>query len=210
MSWWEERVLPHLVDRTLDTGPVRALRAQTCAGLGGRVLELGFGSGTNIPFYPAEVEVVAAVEPSDTAWRLSQERRETGGVLFERVGLDAQRVDQPDHSADSALTTFTLCTVPDHEAALREVRRILKPGGVLHFLEHGSAPAPRVRTWQRRLEPVQRRVAGGCHLTRDPLEALARAGFIVEEHAADYLPGPRASRPFAFVYRGRARVAAGA
>ena len=113
-------------------------------------------------------------------------------------------MDAADASFDSALSTFSLCTIPDPVQALREVRRVLRPGGTLHFAEHGLSPDERVRRWQHRLEPVQRRVADGCHLTRDIPALVAEAGFEVTDLRATYLPGPAPSRPFGYVYVGRA------
>ena len=167
MGLWTDRVVPHLAERSLSTGPVMRLRGEAVAGLRGRVLEVGFGSGLNAALYPASVTAVDAVEPSDVGWRLSEARRHASQVPFQRVGLDGQRLEADDASYDAVLSTFTLCTIPDAVRALEEVRRVLRPGGALHFLEHGRAPSAGVVRWQRRLDPLQRRVAGGCHLSRD-------------------------------------------
>jgi len=202
---WTEHVVPRLVDLSLRGQEIGELRGLACAGLRGRVLEIGFGSGLNIRWYPPEVTEVSAVEPSDVGWRLSERRRERATVPIERSGLDGERLDEPDATFDSALSTFTLCTIPDAAAALAEVRRVLGPGGTLHVLEHGLAPDPGVRRWQHRLEPVQRRVAGGCHLTRDVPALVRAAGFTLEEQESSYLPGPGLSRPWAYGYRLRAR-----
>lgn len=204
MGLWEERVVPRLVDRSLRSPEIGELRAAVCAGLHGEVLELGYGSGLNARYYPAEVTAVSAVEPSDLAWRLSESRRTDSRVPVVRVGLDGQRLEAEEASYDAVLSTFTLCTIPDVARALAEVRRVLRPGGALHFVEHGLAPDPGVVVWQRRLEPVQRRLAGGCHLSRD-IPALVRgAGLGILELRSEYLPGPRVSRPWTFGYLGRA------
>lgn len=191
MSWWEAHVVPRLVDVACGQRPVMALRREVCADLTGRVLEIGFGSGLNLGALPTAVTQVDAVEPSDLAWSRSADRRSAAGVRVARIGLDGQRIDADDATYDAALCTFSLCTIPDPALALAEVRRLLKPGGRLSFLEHGSAPDERVRRWQRRLEPVQRRVAGGCHLTRDPTALVTDAGFSGGEIDGFYLaPGP--------------------
>ena len=203
---WTEQVVPRLMDRALRSREVGEHRALACAGLTGRVLEIGFGGGLNLPFFPAEVTAVSAVEPSDDGWRLSEPRRARSTVPVERSGLDGQLLTEPDDSCDSALSTFTLCSIPDPGAALAEVRRVLRPGGRLHLLEHGLAPEAGVQRWQRRIEPLQRRVFGGCHLTRDVPALLAAAGFAVEQLEAAYLPGPAASRPWGFGYRAVART----
>ncbi|WP_461023319.1 class I SAM-dependent methyltransferase [Thalassiella azotivora] len=177
MGWYREHVLPRLVDRVCGTEPVTALRRRTCEGLAGEVVEIGFGSGLNVPHYPDGVTSVAAVEPSDLAWRLAAERVARSRVPVTRAGLDGQALPFPDASFDAALSTWTLCTIPDAGAALAELHRVLRPGATLHFVEHGLAPDESVRTWQNRLEPLQKRVAGGCHLTRRPVQMLQEAGF---------------------------------
>ena len=207
MGIWERRVLPRLVELSLSGKDINELRAEVCRGLTGRVLEIGFGSGLNTTFYPSDVISVGAVDPSDVGWKHSAERRSQAEVPIERVGLDGQRLDANDAAFHAALSTFTLCTIPDVAAALREVRRVLLPGGSLHFLEHGLAPSPRVVTWQRRWEPFQKRIAGGCHLTRDVPALLSEAGFEIVELTDDYLPGPGLGKPWTYVYRGRAVAA---
>jgi ubiquinone/menaquinone biosynthesis C-methylase UbiE len=206
MGWWSDRVVPHLVDRSLSSEDVMRLRAETVAGLSGRVLEIGFGSGLNASAYPPEVVRVDAVEPSEVGWRMSAARRAASPVPITRVGLDGQRLEAEDASYDAVLSTFTLCTIPDVARALQEVRRVLRPGGVLHFLEHGRAPDARVATWQRRLDPLQRRVAGGCHLSRDIPGLATAAGLDAADLVAAYLPGPGLGRPWTYVYRGTAAV----
>lgn len=198
MGWWSERVVPHLADRSLSTRPVMELRHEVCRGLSGRVLEIGFGSGLNVGAYPAEVSSVDAVEPSDVGWALSAERRSRSRVPVERVGLDGQRLEADDAWYDAVLSTFTLCTIPDANTALAEVRRVLRPGGTVHVLEHGLAPDPRVARWQRRLEPLQMRLAAGCHLTRDVPALLTGAGLTIERLDQAYLPGPAVSKPWGF------------
>ena len=201
---WEERVVPRLTDLSLRGHEVGELREAACAGLTGRVLEIGFGSGLNVRWYPPEVTSVTAIEPSDLGWQLSERRRARTTLTIERAGLDGQRLDLPDESHDSALVTFSLCTIPDPRLALREARRVVRPGGRLHVLEHGLAPEEPVRRWQRRLDPVQRAVAGGCHLTRDIPSLVEETGWRIEEAEQAYLPGPALSRPWTYGYRLRA------
>ena len=201
MGLWSQNVLPRLVDWALRTPEVAARRAETLTGLRGRVLEIGFGSGLNLPHYPEAVQRVLAVEPSDLAWRLAQHRMGPGTPPVERIGLDGARLPLPDGSVESVLSTFTLCTIPDVSAALTEIRRVLRPGGRLHFLEHGRAPEESVRRWQRRLQPLQSRIMGGCRLDRRIDELVAGAGLRVEELTTAYGDGPK---PFSYLYRGRA------
>ncbi|MEJ7633946.1 class I SAM-dependent methyltransferase [Aeromicrobium sp.] len=204
MGLWTDRVLPHIVDKSLSTGGVMNERQLACARLEGRVLEIGFGSGLNIEKYPTTVESVSAVEPSDLAWRMSADRRAASPAPITRSGLDGQSLGEPDESFDTVLSTFTLCTIPDVERALREVNRVLRPGGTLVFLEHGLAPEPGVVRWQRRLDPLQHLVAGGCHLSRDVPALVRSAGFEIVALEQRYLPGPRVGRPWTYGYSGSA------
>jgi ubiquinone/menaquinone biosynthesis C-methylase UbiE len=199
MGWWEDHVVPRVVDVALGHAEVHELRARVCAGLKGRVLEVGFGSGLNVRHYPPEVESVTAVEPSEVAWRKAGPRLRDTPVDVRREGLDGQRLTQPDASHDAVLSTFTLCTIPDVDAALSEIRRVLRPGGRLDFVEHGLSPDPRTAGWQHRLTGVQRRVGGGCHLDRPIDELLRRNGFDIEHLETFYALGPK---PFGYLYLG--------
>lgn len=176
-SAYERNVLPRLMNAACGVRALQPLRRRACAGLDGEVLELGFGSGLNLPCYPAGVTGVVAVEPSDLSWKLAGPRIAAAPFPVTRSGLDGQALPFDDGSFDAALTTWTLCTIPDAAAALAQVRRVLRPGGRLHFLEHGLAPDERVRRWQRRFEPVQIKIAGGCHFTRPIAGLLTGAGF---------------------------------
>jgi ubiquinone/menaquinone biosynthesis C-methylase UbiE len=203
MGWWRDQVVPRLIDRSRGPAADR-LRAQACVGLVGEVVELGFGSGLSVPHYPSTVRSVAAIEPSDVAWRMAQRRIAAGPIPVSRPGRDATMLPLPDGSVDCALSTFSMCSLPDLDAALSEVARVLYPGGSLHFVEHGRSCDPRVARWQDRLQPLNGRLAGGCHLNRPLADYLRRSPLLVDELDTVQIEGPRA---FTFIYRGRAHRA---
>ena len=206
MAWWSEHVVPRVNDVSLRGHALGESRARTCAGLSGRLLELGFGGGLNLEHLPPEVESVGAVEPSDTGWRLSEKRRAGSSVPVERIGLDGQSVAAADASYDHALCTFTLCTIPDALAALAEVRRLVRRGGTFHFLEHGLAEDPKVARWQHRLDPWQQRLAGGCHLTRDAGALVEESGMVLAWLETGELPGFTGPAALTYGYLGAAQV----
>jgi SAM-dependent methyltransferase len=188
MGYYNDHVVPHIVNMACGMKSMYPLRERVCAGLAGDVVEIGFGSGANIAFYPAAVSRVTAVEPSDVGWKIAAKRIRASSVPIERAGLDGQDLPFEDDTFDAALSTWTMCTIPDAVAALQEVLRVLKPGGRLHFVEHGLAPDPKVQRWQRRLDPLEKRIAGGCTFTRPIAELVTKSGFTIDEIDVFYQP----------------------
>jgi ubiquinone/menaquinone biosynthesis C-methylase UbiE len=178
------------------------VRERVCAGLVGNVVEVGFGTGLNVPYYPTEVRKVFAVEPSRVCMRLAEERIAHSNVPVELAGLTGEHLDLPSESVDAVLSTWTLCTIPNLEAALEEIRRVLKPEGTFHFVEHGHAPDATTARWQRRIEPLNKKLAGGCHLTRRVPEFLERSGFQITHLDTYYFEGE--PKPFGYTFEGRA------
>jgi SAM-dependent methyltransferase len=203
MGYWAEQVVPRITDKACNVKEMRPLRARQCAGLDGDIVEIGFGSGHNLAYLPAAVHGLWAVEPSAVARRYSQPRVEAASVPVVFAGLDGQELDLPDDRFDHALSTCTLCTIPDPVAALQELRRVVRPGGRFHFLEHGLSPDPKVARWQDRVNPVQRRLFAGCHVNRPIADLVEEAGFEIERMEHPTLKGPRV---FGYLYEGTALV----
>ena len=201
MGVYRDRVQPRLLDLAMARPAMRSIRARVCAGLAGDVLEIGYGSGRNQPFLPTAVTGVWAVDPSATGLGLSAARRAGSAVPVVLAVGSAESLPYPDGRFDAALSTFTLCGIPDPVTALAEVARVLRPGAALHFVEHGLAPDAGVIRWQRRGSRLNRAVAG-CELDRDIPALLAAAGLTVTSMTAAYEPG--APRVSGFLYEGRA------
>lgn len=191
MRLYTDRLLPHLVHWMLGGREFADLRQKYLLGVSGNVLEIGFGSGLNLPWYPAGVTRVYAVEPSDEAWKMARQAVESAPFPVERIGTTAETLPLPDASVDAAVSTWSLCTIPDVGRALRELRRVLKPGAPFRFVEHGRSPEPRVARWQDRLTPLQKRLAGGCHLNREIDRLIEDAGLRLEKIDRFYIPGPK-------------------
>lgn len=211
MGAWSEEVVPRATRVLLGTGPIQRLRREALEDLRGPdVVEIGFGSGPNVAFYPSHVERVLAVEPSAVARQGAAARTGDRAVRIEFIAHDAHELPLGPDSVDAAVSTFTLCTLDDPSRALAEVLRVLRPGGRLHIIEHGASPDPRVAAWQHRLTPLQQRIAAGCHLDR-PVEAmLTGAGFVVDRVRTTELRAPRVLHPWVHVTVGTARKARGA
>lgn len=201
MSFYNERVLPQIVHLSMRQATFGPYRRRVVARASGRVLEIGVGSGLNLPLYEAATHVIGL----DPSTRLLSMARAAAGELGRSIELlegSAEAIPLPGHSVDTVVSTWTMCSIPDVTRALGEMRRVLAPGGRLLFAEHGRSPERRVVRWQDRLTPVWKRIGGGCHLNR-PIEQLIRdAGFRVEQLETGYMKGPK---PMAFMYEGVAR-----
>lgn len=191
MGFYENRILPHAIDLVLGGKAMGKLRARALEGVSGTVLEVGFGTGTNLPYYPPEVTKVLAVDPSLEGRKLAAKRLAASSIPVEFVGLDGSRLPLEDASVDNAVSTWTLCTIPDVDAALSEVFRVLRPGGRLYFLEHGLSADPRVARRQDLLDGLQQRIAGGCHLNRDHAAHLEASGLHIERLSNFTIAGPK-------------------
>ncbi|MEM5518613.1 class I SAM-dependent methyltransferase [Henriciella sp. AS95] len=191
MGLWERYVVPPLVSCACSTKPIMKQRAKVVPKARGKVLEIGCGSGTNFNFYAHnDVETLYALEPSKGMIKRARKTASDIGwgnrIEFLQAGAEAVPLD--DNSVDTVVITFVLCTIPDWQGALSEARRVLRPDGQILFSEHGLAPDDGIAKWQRRIEPVWRPLAGGCHLTRDTGDMLKSAGFTVDEMDTMYLP----------------------
>jgi ubiquinone/menaquinone biosynthesis C-methylase UbiE len=199
MGFYATHILPRAEDLVMRNQEYRRPRARAAAGLAGEVLEIGFGSGLNVPYYPPAVKRVRAVDPATLGRKLAAQRVAASTVPVEYIGVDAQALPLGDSSVDNVLSTWTMCTIPDVARALAEIRRVLRPGGALHFAEHGLSPDEKVARAQNRLTPLQRRVAGGCHLNRPIERLLLESGLELTRLDNYYLRGPRA---FGYTFEG--------
>jgi len=192
MSFYEERILPHIINKLCSANPNQKQRQKIVPFAEGRVLEIGFGSGLNVPFYDtSKVEKIWGLEPSEGMRAKAIPLVNESTLDIEFIDLPGEKIPLDAHSADTVLVTYSLCTIPDAVAALRGMRRVLKPGGRLLYCEHGRAPDENVRQWQNRINPAWRKVAGGCNMNRDIPALLEAGGFRVESDERMYIPGVR-------------------
>jgi ubiquinone/menaquinone biosynthesis C-methylase UbiE len=201
VGFYAKHVLPRLIDLAMRHPLARERRAALVPLARGEVLEIGIGSGLNLPFYSSAVTRLRGIDPSAELLAIAGSKLDVAGFPVELLLEGAERLSVSDASVDTVLTTWTLCSIPDPARALAEMRRVLRPGGRLLFVEHGSAPDAAVRRWQKRLDPVWTRLAGGCHLDRRIDKLIRSSGFGMERLQARYLPGPRA---LTFTYEGSA------
>lgn len=188
---WRHQVLPRLIDLIMRGESISDWRRRCLVGVQGVVVEPGFGSGLNLPHMPAAVSKVYAIDPAVLGQRLASDRLAASGIEVAFVGLDGESLPLDADSCDAGVLTYTLCSIPDPQQALAELRRVIKPGGTLHFVEHGEAPDEAIRRWQKRVAPVQKKVADGCHLDRPITQLIACAGFDIQWTDARYHGRPK-------------------
>lgn len=203
MGFYAKHVLPFCLDKACGVGPIEKQREKIIPFASGNVLEIGIGSGLNLPHYSAaKVERVIGVDPDEHIWTRSQSRREAVGFPVERIGLSGEEIPMETDSADTVVVTYSLCTIPDPVKALREMRRILKADGEILFCEHGRAPDKNIAKWQGRIDPIWSKLAGGCQSGRDIPSLIKHAGLEMTELHEQYIPGPKV---LSYNYWGRAR-----
>ena len=202
MGFYNDFILPRVIDLAMRNKQLRPFRERVIGAAEGRVLEIGVGSGRNLSFYRAAAREILALEPAPrlVAMARNVSRATTKPVTLIQASAEALPLDE--HSVDTVVTTWTLCSIPEAATALAEMRRVLRPSGRLMFVEHGEAPDARVRWWQDRLTPVWRRIGGGCHLNRPIRAMIESAGFRIERIETGYISGPK---PMTFMYEGSAR-----
>ena len=204
MSCYDRWVLPWLIDLCMRNKEARRYRERVIPQATGRVLEVGIGSGLNLPFYGAGVRHLFALEPSRELRKMAGRRTKGARFTVEFLDRSAEEIPLERASVDTVVTTWTLCTIPDAVCALQEMKRVLKPGGVLLFVEHGLAPDANVQAWQHRLNSLWNRIGGGCNLDRKIDELIVHSGFRLAELETEYVKGPK---PMSFTYSGRAEPA---
>ena len=204
MSFYERRVLPWLIDLCMRNKEARRYRERIIPRATGRVLEVGVGSGLNLPFYGAGVRHLFALEPSPQLRKMASRRTRGTPFTVEFLDRSAEEIPLERGSVDTVVTTWTLCTIPNAVRALEEMKRVLKPSGSLLFVEHGLAPEPGVQAWQHRLNPLWNRIGGGCNLDRKIDELIVQSGFRLADLETEYAKGPK---PMSYIYSGRAVLA---
>ena len=203
MSFYEKRILPRLVNFACALGPMMKQRAKVVPQARGKVLEVGIGSGLNLSFYRSDqVDSLVGIDPSRETWSLHKENTENLGFEFQYIQTGAEDIPADNHSFDSIVITYTLCTIPHTVSAFEEMRRVLKPNGQILFVEHGKAPDAAVLKWQNRINPIWKKIGGGCHLNRDIPKMFEENGFSIKQLKTMYLPG---WKPAGFNYWGVAK-----
>ena len=204
MGFYEKHILPLCLDKACGIEPITKQRQKVVPLASGVVLEIGIGSGLNLPFYnPEKVSKVIGVDPDDYMWKRSAKSRAKAAIEIERIGLSGEEIPLAKNMADTVVVTYSLCTIPNPVKALKEMTRILKPGGQIRFTEHGKAPDANIHKWQNRIDPYWKKIAGGCHSGRDIPELFRQAGLKFDTLEEMYIPGPKV---LGYNYWGAARA----
>lgn len=203
MGLYADWILPHLISLSMSNRDLVPYRQRIISAAEGRVLEIGIGSGLNLPYYGPQVREIIGLDPSSRLLAMARRAAEEAAIPVAFTECTAEEISLDDRSVDTAVTTWTLCSIPSGVRALREVRRVLKPGGQLLFVEHGLSPEENVRKWQDRLTPLWKRIGGGCHLNRPIRQMIETAGFKVSHIETGYAKGPK---PMTFMYEGHASL----
>ena len=190
-SWYERKILPHLIDSACSQPPMTKLRAQYVSQAKGKVLEIGIGSGLNLAHYSNAVESITGVDPAEELTAKARDRADAISASVDVIGVSGESIPVSSESFDSVVCTWTLCSIPEPEAAVAEMFRALKPGGQLIFVEHGRSDEAHIQKWQRRIEPLWKVIGGGCHLTRRADDLIRGGGFEIEHFSSGYEPGPK-------------------
>jgi ubiquinone/menaquinone biosynthesis C-methylase UbiE len=201
MGLYQKLILPRLIDVAMRDKALAARRAELISKAAGAVLEVGIGSGLNLPVYPSAITHVTGVDPSSELLSMARRKLTVLPFAVDLLCQSAEELPFDDRSFDTAVVTWTLCSIPNPKLALAEVKRVLRADGRLLFVEHGLSSDPKVQVWQHRLTPLWKRIGGGCHLNRKIDDLISNAGFRVAELKTDYLPGPR---PMTYTYQGLA------
>jgi ubiquinone/menaquinone biosynthesis C-methylase UbiE len=201
MGFYDDRILPYVINLAMRNRELRPYRERVISAAEGRVLEIGIGSGLNLPFYGSAHDILG-LEPSPRLAEMTRQAAKRHSSRVELIEGSAEAIPLDNHSVDTVVTTWTLCSIPEASLALSEMRRVLRPSGQLLFVEHGRAPEENVRKWQDRLTPMWKRIGGGCHLNRPIRDLIERAGFSIQQIEMKYMRGPK---PMSFMYEGRAR-----
>lgn len=201
MGWYDRVILPKLIDKACSMPPMTRLRERYVAQAAGDVLEIGIGSGLNLPHYSDDVRSITGVDPAAELTDIARERASQRGLPVEVIGVSGEELPADDNAFDSIVCTWTLCSIPNPYRAVDEMRRVLKPGGQLIFVEHGRSDDANIAKWQRRIEPIWKKIGGGCHLTRRADDLLQDGGFEVTSFESGYEEGPKVA---AFMMHGLA------
>jgi ubiquinone/menaquinone biosynthesis C-methylase UbiE len=202
VGFYEDRILPYLVDKAMRQERLAMYRQHLVSAAEGDVLEVGVGSGLNLPHYGEKATRIIGLDPSAKLLSMAERARKPVSLPVDLLKGSAEAIPLDAKSVDTVVTTWTLCSIPDVMRALSEMRRVLRPSGRLLFVEHGRSPDPNVRRWQDRLTPLWRRIGGGCHLNRAISQLIEESGFRIERMDTGYMKGPK---PMTFMYEGSAR-----